>query len=459
VRPAEQTSKPPEVKKVLTEEELKAKYEVGYRSAQTESLLSERDRLKRDREKAVSDESKRIEYKKQVETEAAERKRKELEIQKAAISASLKISSEQEAILVAEKKSRGFLKGFKYKFGVQDPVDLRLSTLLSARQNLFQKFRLVSAEMDSVSQNLVATLEDLDKEKEISLAGTEALYADKRGTLYEKTHQINTASREAIRNTAESLERGDLDVSKLAIDENALVVHSLPLEGWDVAQTSYNNKEIDIKVMKPEDKIATIMDKQPDLSASVITAGDKIERQGMMYPFALILDGKVLATYDQDSPTVTDGLARRRKVGDGNLATLQSDTVDRFAQVAHQAAPDYRAHMDWNESIIHQPKVKGVLLDESRLLLEEDRGDRVFEDILLENATEAQKSDGIVVTSKKGPNAGKEVVKIMRERTGMEKALEFARGKYPSLPIYIRRSDGIYTETGEKVTAKDIYSV
>ncbi len=458
VSSAEQAVKPSEVKRVLTEEELKAKYEIGYRSAQAESALSERKRQKAEREKILQEEQARFELRKKIESETAEKKRKELEVKKAEISAALKFSKEQEDLLTREKKSRGLLQGMRYKLGVKDPVDIKLANLLQSRESLFQSFRALSDEIEIGNRDLATKLDSIDKEKELSLQTAEISYASRRGLLREKVREINSASRDAIKNTAEALKKGDLDVSKLAINENALVVHSLPLEGWDVAQTSFNNKEMDIKVMKPEDKIATIMDKQPDLSASVITAGNKIERQGMMYPFALILDGKVLASYDQDSPTVTDGLARRRKVDDGNVATLQSDAAERFAQVANQSVPEYRAHMDWNESIVHQPKVKGVLLDESRLLLDKDRGDRLSEDILLENATEAQKSDGFVVTSKKGLNAGKEVVKIVRTRTGMEKALEFAKEKYPNLPIYIRKQDGIYTESGEKVTAKDIYS-
>jgi hypothetical protein len=42
-------------------------------------------------------------------------------------------------------------------------------------------------------------------------------------------------------------------------------------------------------------------------------------------------------------------------------------------------------------------------------------------------------------------------------QTGLEKAVEYAQEHTPGAPIYFRKKDGIYTLSGEKVTARDIY--
>ncbi len=56
-----------------------------------------------------------------------------------------------------------------------------------------------------------------------------------------------------------------------------------------------------------------------------------------------------------------------------------------------------------------------------------------------------------------GVNAGKHIVVIERKRTAVEKAIEFAEEHNPSLPVYLRRRNGIFSLSGKKMTAEEIY--
>jgi hypothetical protein len=83
----------------------------------------------------------------------------------------------------------------------------------------------------------------------------------------------------------------------------------------------------------------------------------------MFYPFGYILDGKIIASYQGDEGTVTTGDSRRRKEHQG---TLQRKPVEQFAEVAFYAARENQG-AQYNEAIVHTPKVRGVLIDEQEL--------------------------------------------------------------------------------------------
>ena len=176
-----------------------------------------------------------------------------------------------------------------------------------------------------------------------------------------------------------------------------------------------------------------------------------------MYPFGLILGGTLIAAYEKDEGTIAVGDARRKKDGFG---TLQEDSMETFKKVAGQVTPDNYA---WNESIVHKPMIKAILIDETMLGVEMLKGDEVKEYFSQdqEEAIRAKYGDSIVSaasgTPTKGPHAGKPVFMINRVRSGLDKALEYAHDNYGEFPVYIRRNDGIYNLTGRKVGAAEIY--
>lgn len=288
-----------------------------------------------------------------------------------------------------------------------------------------------------------------------------------RVDLREKIRTVNLESRVGIQNTARAFDSGELDVKNLATKNNAVVVHAIPLDGWAMKNTSENNQMVAVDSMSAKEKVATIIEKRPDLSVSVIGADTTVPNQEMFYPFGFVVDGKLIATYENDAGAYADGDARRRK--EQYSGTLQVDPAQRFAQMSH--SPTLKSNYGHNESIVHKPELKAILIDTNTILKHESMGgtggytgDEITETFSPDKEAGILAKYGADIVStvrgmpKSGPYAGKEVFRIKRKRTGVQKALEFAETNYPELPVYLRKSDGIYSLSGEKVTAEQIYS-
>lgn len=247
--------------------------------------------------------------------------------------------------------------------------------------------------------------------REAESSEKEEVFAVQRKSLRNNVREINSRSRIAAERTAELLAEGSLDVSKLAVETNSVVIHAIPYPGYlkhhrELVGESYLNKSIDTKAASTEDKIRIVAEESPDLAVSIVSLGGEGLRQSTTYPFGLVVDGKIIASYSRDVSTVADGDRRSRT----DTQTLQEDPVSAFTKNAAGDAEYY----GWNEAILHQPDVKGVFID-----MREGWG------ILYEGG-----ADGLVA---------------------------YARKQYPDLPIFIRQDDGFYDETGNRVTAEQIY--
>lgn len=225
-----------------------------------------------------------------------------------------------------------------------------------------------------------------------------------------RLHKENVASKQSIKGTVDGLNSGMFDIARLAKENNAVMVHSIPSPGWSMKNTTMNNKEIETDKLSSAEKGRLLNEKQPDVSASIISSGDRIKGQNMFYPFGFIVDGKLIASYEEDAGAIAEGDSRRRKEGD--QSTLQLNASDEFAKLSKAGSSG-----GYNESIVHKPVIKGILIDEERL----------------------QKAD----------DYGKDL---------LGQARGFAKEYYPNQPVYIQKDDGIYTEEGKKVTAEEIYS-
>lgn len=353
------------------------------------------------------------------------------------------------------QNQRGVLKKLLFRFKT-DPLSLEQESLALQIQEKRKILEMLNVDLQDnllkadknyqkIEQQEKNFLEFIDKEKK-----------DDRKFLFESAHEYNSTSRDRVRGTLESLESGESNVAKLARENNAIVVHSIPLDGWASNNTSMNNKEVKADTLSSQDKVAIIQEKQPDLSASLISLnGNKNHKT--MYPFGFILDGNVMASYDGDAGTETKGEARIKHPEYRDNHTLNVDPVTAFKEVADNDAKVY----GWNELIINKPKIKAIFIDEEKL---DGRGDEVTEYFRPDQEEEVKSRYGESIRSSakgtptSGEYTGKEIFRIKRVRSGLVKALEYAQDNHPELPVYLRRQDGIYTKDGNKVTAEDIYS-
>ncbi len=466
VATAELVQEPPYIQKqekVFTEQQLRDRYEEMYRDKKAAYFWSERQNNQKNNKNKIAQIQGYITDAPKTESMMVKSAAYRRDSSNSSPKYHLEILEKNKRNLMQEKQKRGFFERLKFKI-IDDPLRARFFAVEEATRPHLSEIFKNNKEFEK-EKNIQA----LYKEKSITRAN-ELLQEQhnakelSRKYLLERTHTVNTSSKEAIKNTKEELEKGNLDISKLAKESNAIVVHAIPLEGWSMANTSMNNNVVDVTKLTSHDKISIVKDKLPDLSASIISAGEKIAGQGLMYPFGLVLDGKIIASYGEDSSSITKGDARYLKYGE---PTLQSNPVNQFKKISKVAA---RGMTNSNESIVHLPKIKGILIDEDYLNMDYLKGDRVTETYPREQESEMLQKYGDSVIS--SPALSREIMgeklydkfpelrtttRITRKRGGMEKALEYADTHYPDLPVYIRRKDGIYTREGKKVTAEDIY--
>lgn len=458
----------PQIKKEaqLSQEDLRKRYEDPYRDEMAQKLRAERNTLK----------EKDVERQKQIEGFLSVGVNVKAEVRDTELAnVSSKIQAKEDVIrglrqdvdsLNDKQKGRGFFDKIKYKF-IADPIETSKKTVeetLKAHENARA---LLDAEIQTISSQYSSNVEGLvDQNQTLSNEQKEKLKEEKK-KLLNRTREINSSSKEAIKETFLSLEQGDLDINKLAKESNALVVHAIPLDGWSAKNTSMNNSEIDTVGMLAQEKSDIIFNKRPDLSASIISAEDLIHGQEMFYPFAYILDGSVIASYEGDEGTITDGDVRRRK--SEYHGTLQSDTIDNFRKIAKSPAAVSQGGQ-YNETIVHNPKVRGVLIDEQKIsnredlgeeqkkifILDDTKGQEEYKDFLKSISHESiiSENEGVAVS---GENKGKNIKVVKVRRSPIDKAVDYASKYSPGVPVYLRKTDGIYTLQGEKVTASDIY--
>ncbi len=375
--------------------------------------------------------------------------------------------------------------GQKYvSFLGSDETKSKLETLETNKQELLMEGAQKNADIQAQIERIKLEIQD---QQEIEARRIQARYSEGREnseaefvlgrkSLLERIRAQNQGSRLASEKTAELLAEGKLSVAELAKTTNSLVVHTLPLEGWSMNNTSMNNTEIIADKVSVEEKIKIVTEKQPDLSVSIVAIDNPEVKHGTMYPFGLIVDGSVIASYDGDSSTIAKGDKRYKKYTFGeDGGTLQADPIAEFEKNSRTIPND---PYGYNEAVVNKPNIKGIFIDGERLkpVTNTETGesydyfsDEVTE--LFDGAEETailqkygERLDGGTIHTigrfipKTGASAGRPIIKIVRKRSGEQKAVEFAQSNYPDLPIYIRRTDGVYNMNGKLVSAEDIYT-
>ncbi len=458
-------AQPTELELRRREQELKARYEDPRRKVEAQKVwnkrkeIREQEKVRKEKLQALlqSTEDQTVSY---VESSVAPLMKEHTEI-----TTRFDTFSSKEQALQQEQQGRNFFQKLKYKV-VHDPIADELKKVALQKEAEAQALASQEEKIKELKQRAQANLAHRKEDLQGNDVEGQKIYESAKKALLEKTRTSNKNSREAIRNTFLSMEKGELDIAKLAKESNAVVVHTIPLDGWHMGSTSMNNEEANTNKLTAKEKTDIILTKQPDLSASVLSVETRAG-QDMFYPFGYILDGKLIASYDKDEGTVASGDARHRK--EEFHGTLQKDAKGEFARVAETDAIR-RASTQHNESIVHKPEIKGILLDEAAIAQGESYfpGDEVRE--MFASKEEEEKKmpeykklygDSIINSSEEIRNdmgIEPKTLFVTRKRTGLQKAIEYAKQTHPELPIYVRKVDGIYTIDGKKVTAEDIYA-
>jgi hypothetical protein len=458
-------AKPDEIELRKRESELKARYEDPYRNDQAGKLWAERKRIKEKEKDQIEKLTGYLQSSKESLSQLSAGEQKPLHEGVQAVEAEFQNLVRKEEEIQTTQKNRSIFQKLKYRF-VADPIIEELKRITIAKTEQEAKADQYRKDQVAVQEKWKGKIEDSEQNLVSQIDSKKAESKISKSALLAKTHAINSSSREAIRNTFVSMEKGELDIARLAKQENAIVVHTIPLDGWTMGNTQMNNKEIDIKKTSAKEKGDILFNKiRPDVSASVLSV-DRIEKQEMYYPFGYILDGKLIGAYEGDEGTYADGTARRRK--EEYRGTLEKNTKEKFETIAHSAAKQSNSSF-YNESIVHAPSPKGIIIDEVALegssyypgdTVREIFSSKEEEETKLQEYAEKYGKDIIDSSKQMRDLFGIEAKTLFaqRKRSGLQKAVEFAQENHPELPIYVRKTDGVYTLDGKKVTAEDIYA-
>lgn len=464
--------------------ELRERYDQNYRKAQAEKLAQQHTQLQQ-RARAIAEKYSETKQKEATSNRALESsyagRMESLQPSIDYWERQIRENTEMQRLSEAVIKSRSAFEKIRYLLGKPDPNRETLSNLQMEGATLAESLRKTHVERDALAAEAKAAKaraeQTIQKEFTEGRAYDNAKLQANRKALFKRTHSINSASKEASERTAELMHEGALDIAKLAQESNVLVVHSLPLEGWALANTSMNNTELEIEKLSPQDKINMILEKRPDLSTSIVHTDTREVEHKTMYPFGVIIGGTLIASYDDDSFTITKGDIRHRKYT-GSDGTLQADPVEAFKENASRKGGGY----GWNESIVHDPNIKGIFIDAERLksvTQEDGRPYDYFQDTVTEYYVPGDEAHMLEtygdsmssidrfsiehnmpmkrIIPTEGPYAGKEVYAFNKRRSGLQKALDFAKENYPDIPVYLRKEDGMYDIQGNKVDVAAIY--
>lgn len=458
---------------LLSLKEIQERYEQPYRDAQAKDFSSQRNKIQQKRQAILEKYSDRMKdgeiasmtSRYSVEIDAINRLKQQLE-------SDAEHRVEARNLQTSIIKSRNLMERARLLLKGVDREKMSIQKIDAEYAEIQQRIEESTKALKEIEERSAKEKEEATRRVEQDFAQGEERETQKideeRENLRKRVSEVNKNSKEAITVTAEQMEKGMLNITDLARETNALVVHGIPLEGWNVANTSMNNTEVAIGSLTTKDKIDTIYEKQPDISASIVHIDKGEVDHGVMYPFGLIVDGTLIASYNEDSSTITKGDTRYRK-GTNSESTLQTNPAEEFKKNAQQRAGVY----GWNESIVHKPNIKGIFIDGEKLKPVVNTEDGSLYDYYKDTVTEyyspdqesvvMNKYDGKIKsvgrgTPKSGPYAGVPTIKIERMRSGVEKAIEYAEQNYPELPVYIRGADGVYDREGNKVDAVNIYS-
>lgn len=273
---------------------------------------------------------------------------------------------------IQEKKSKIWHK-FINLFGQKElneeiQMEAAQKRLSIAQQEILEKNELLTEVRDAI-------LESSDMENAKSLLKD----------FYNEQSEIKTKLEE---------EREQRDLAKIAKERGVTIVHGLPLDSFEMNNTSENNTLINTKEVDAQSKIQMILGIEPTLSTSTINEKSKYNK-GIMYPFGVILGGgEVVSAYQGDAGTETESLYARRSKYDKNLtkSVIQNNITKKIEDAIEnplaigERSEDGALGMGFNEIIVENPKVSGLYVDlenKSSKLVDIDQINKISEQLNL----------------------------------------------------------------------------
>lgn len=449
----------------LTKKELLARYEGPSRDNLANYILESRSRTRREHAASIELANtqfrlKKAAYENPASYEESAQKASSLDTGIRNLEEDLSEIIREQSFTSSMLSRRGLIDKVRFSF-LDDPQKRRLEELERDRERIQEEMRVKAAERQVLQDHAQQKIAELEREHKELVASLEEGFKGKvsaeREVFLEKSRELNQQTRGMAESVSAELERGERDIARLAEKENAIVVHAVRLDGWSDNASSDNNKEVDTLTTTLKERVQKLTEKGPDLSASILSAGDQ-SPQEMFYPFGFIVDGKLIAAHNEDFRTITHGDARVTKLGE---RTLQTDTIEQFGKIVHSenANQDSKITSPHNESIVHKPIIKAIILDRDKLVGEPGESKGGYGDSVTETYPIGEEQRILSELQGKQYNVAKngDTFSVTRKRTGYEKAIETAQKDYPELPVYVRTPQGIHAVDGRKVTAAEIY--
>ena len=238
--------------------------------------------------------------------------------------------------------------------------------------NFFKKDKLDDEKILEIAQEKMSQAEEDLAEKSKLLDETREVILESSGLNDAKEELKNFYDEQSeIKNKFEE-EREQRDLSKISREKGVTFIHGLPLDNFEMNNTSENNTLIDTREVDAQAKIQMILSLEPTLSTSTINGKAEFNK-GMMYSFGLILKGgEVVSAYRGDAGTVTDNLYARRSKYDKGLekSVIQEDISGKIEKAIEQPLPagwqgseDGAVGAGYNEIVVQNPKVSGLYID------------------------------------------------------------------------------------------------
>ncbi len=250
----------------------------------------------------------------------------------------------------------------------------RIASFIGYRKELPEEAQI--SNLEDKSKNLQ---EDVGQKKILLSESSEIILDQNESEEAEKEILKFYEEQKGIQDVLEKEKNKERDIASISKEKKVLFLHTLPVDGYGMNNTSENNKNLDTKTMTSIDKARMILGIEPTISVSSVSiSGENIHSKlQTMYPIGLIIgEGTAVSAYDSDEGTYADSLFSRRSKYDRTAkSTIQENFTENIENaLAGQAKERTNTDKPWNEIIVENPKVSGVFLDMTRLLKDQDRG-------------------------------------------------------------------------------------
>lgn len=236
--------------------------------------------------------------------------------------------------------------------------------------NLFVQRELDDERVLKIAQEKLTQTQEEAREKATLLDETKEVILESAG-LEEAKKELKSfySEQSAIKSRFEE-EREQRDLARVSKEKGVAFIHGLPLDNFEMNNTSANNAVIDSQNVDAQSKIQMIMGLEPTLSTSTVNEGAKYNK-GMMYPFGVILKGgEVVSAYRGDAGTEALGLYARKSKYDNDLdqSVIQKDISQKIDESIENPLEAGTMTSDlsglgYNEIVVENPKISGLYIN------------------------------------------------------------------------------------------------